>query len=38
MYKRIRPLIFKASSDPENMHRVVMGLLHMVGVRLPLGF
>jgi dihydroorotate dehydrogenase len=29
MYKLIRPIIFKASSDPESMHRVVMKLLHM---------
>jgi len=29
MYKLIRPLIFKASSDPESMHRVVMRLLRM---------
>ncbi len=31
MYKLIRPLIFKASSDPETMHGVMMKLLHMVG-------
>ncbi len=38
MYKLFRPLIFKASSDPEDIHRVVMGLLHMVGSISPLGW
>lgn len=38
MYKLIRPLIFKASSDPENMHRAMMGLLHMVGNVKPLSY
>jgi dihydroorotate dehydrogenase len=31
MYKLIRLLIFKASSDPENAHRIVMRLLRMAG-------
>lgn len=31
MYKLIRPLIFKASSDPETAHRVVTGLLGLIG-------
>lgn len=38
MYKLVRPLIFKASPDPENMHRVVMGLLRIVGQTAPLGW
>lgn len=38
MYKQVRPLIFKASSDPETMHKVVMGLLHMVGAVPPLSW
>jgi len=38
MYKLIRPLIFKASSDPETMHRAMMTLLHMVGATPPLSW
>lgn len=38
MYKLIRPLIFKASSDPETMHRAMMKLLHMVGTVPPLSW
>jgi dihydroorotate dehydrogenase len=38
MYKLIRPLIFKASSDPENAHRVVMRLLSMAGGIAPLSW
>ena len=38
MYKLIRPLIFKASSDPETMHRAMMRLLHMVGNTAPLSY
>jgi len=36
MYKLIRPLLFKASSDPETMHRIVMGLLSIMGNTAPL--
>lgn len=36
MYKLIRPLIFKASSDPETMHRAMMKLLGFVGQVPPL--
>lgn len=38
MYKLIRPLIFKASSDPETMHRVTIRLLRMVGGLAPLSY
>jgi dihydroorotate dehydrogenase len=38
MYKLIRPLIFKVSSDPETTHRAMMKLLHMVGSVPPLSW
>lgn len=38
MYKLIRPLIFRASSDPETMHRAMMKLLGFVGNTPPLSF
>lgn len=38
MYKLIRPLIFKASSDPETMHRAMMKLLQIAGGITPLSW
>lgn len=38
MYKLIRPLVFRASSDPESMHKVVMKLLGIVGSIPPLSW